>query len=580
MNFKLLLLVLVASALLSTTLAVRNFQRRRNTLHRSHHKRANSLGLFDLPVLKPIKDIVSDVVDYTKCVRFNEVENLITNVKTRTNIKWAAAHNKFDCMSRSELQSHLGAITPEVPTSDSASVKVLSEEVLAALPDNYIINQTYPNCLGDIRNQGACGNCYAITAVEVMADRLCMATKGQLNNVVLSIQQLTSCAQSNGCSGGTGTTPWNFIGTNGITTEDCLPYSNDALNNGQPGTCPATTTQCKNSQGTISSTSIYKVKPSSSQYMVVPYSKTRSTADSVALIKQEIFNNGPVEAWYQVYREFYNYRSGIYEYTNSTDFIGNHFSKIVGWGMQGTTGYWIIANSWGTGWGNKGYVWFKWGQLGIETYIYAGTPDVSSFTTAAPTTTQATTTTTAAAPTTTRAGTTTVAPTTTKAPVTTTVTPTTTKAPTTTTVAPVTTTSSPSSQISDAIKVIIAALNKNYNVAFVQNTNMMKNCQKQTDMFVSKAEPYGSGGWTTTNANWPVSRWDQILNGAPRPTKGGYEMYGYRFDSLPNDYGNAVAQSIISSTQNVAIASYLQIGIGISVDSSSGRVYYVVDFQG
>ena len=34
---------------------------------------------------------------------------------------------------------------------------------------------------------------------------------------------------------------------------------------------------------------------------------------------------------------------------------GGHAVKIVGWGKQGEDKYWIVANSWGTSWGEDGY---------------------------------------------------------------------------------------------------------------------------------------------------------------------------------------------------------------------------------
>ncbi len=29
---------------------------------------------------------------------------------------------------------------------------------------------------------------------------------------------------------------------------------------------------------------------------------------------------------------------------------------VVGWGVSGTTEYWTVRNSWGTSWGEKGYM--------------------------------------------------------------------------------------------------------------------------------------------------------------------------------------------------------------------------------
>jgi len=49
-----------------------------------------------------------------------------------------------------------------------------------------------------------------------------------------------------------------------------------------------------------------------------------------------------------------NYGGGIYQYTSGF-YEGGHAVKIIGWGIQGTLRYWVVANSWGTGWGMAGF---------------------------------------------------------------------------------------------------------------------------------------------------------------------------------------------------------------------------------
>jgi C1A family cysteine protease len=52
---------------------------------------------------------------------------------------------------------------------------------------------------------------------------------------------------------------------------------------------------------------------------------------------------------------FQSYRSGIF---NSTACGTNldHATNVVGWGSSSGTEYWIMRNSWGTSWGEKGYM--------------------------------------------------------------------------------------------------------------------------------------------------------------------------------------------------------------------------------
>jgi len=52
-----------------------------------------------------------------------------------------------------------------------------------------------------------------------------------------------------------------------------------------------------------------------------------------------------------------NYSSGILNTTKCPTSI-DHAVAMVGWGTDSATGqdYWIVRNSWGTGWGEAGYI--------------------------------------------------------------------------------------------------------------------------------------------------------------------------------------------------------------------------------
>lgn len=54
--------------------------------------------------------------------------------------------------------------------------------------------------------------------------------------------------------------------------------------------------------------------------------------------------------------------------------MGGHAVKIIGWGVENNTPYWLIANSWNEGWGENGLFKILRGSnhVGIEGGIYAG----------------------------------------------------------------------------------------------------------------------------------------------------------------------------------------------------------------
>jgi cathepsin B len=69
-----------------------------------------------------------------------------------------------------------------------------------------------------------------------------------------------------------------------------------------------------------------------------------------------LYNNGPVEAYFKVYEDFFSYKSGVY--TRQSGLKGGALGvKMLGWGFDEASGlnYWLCANSWGIGWGELGF---------------------------------------------------------------------------------------------------------------------------------------------------------------------------------------------------------------------------------
>ncbi|KAH3896885.1 hypothetical protein DPMN_021069 [Dreissena polymorpha] len=83
--------------------------------------------------------------------------------------------------------------------------------------------------------------------------------------------------------------------------------------------------------------------------------------------------NGPVEAAFTVYADFPTYKSGVYQH-KSGQMLGGHAIKILGWGTEDSTPYWLVANSWNEDWGDQGFFKILRGsdECGIESNIVAG----------------------------------------------------------------------------------------------------------------------------------------------------------------------------------------------------------------
>ena len=158
-----------------------------------------------------------------------------------------------------------------------------------------------------------------------------------------------------GCNGGWLDNAWDYLEKKGIVTDQCFPYTAGG------GRAPACNAACKTENKK------YKCKKGTVQRF-----------DGPDAIKNEVSTHGPIEVAFTVYNDFFNYKTGIYKHV-SGGMAGGHAVKLVGYGVQGTTKYWICANSWNTSWGEQGFFRIEEGQCGIENGAYACEPDLDDF---------------------------------------------------------------------------------------------------------------------------------------------------------------------------------------------------------
>ncbi len=231
--------------------------------------------------------------------------------------------------------------------------KVINREIILNIPDSFDSRDGWGKCIHPIRNQEHCGSCWAFAATEVLSDRFCI--NGE--DIILSPQDLLSCDFSDmGCGGGYLENSWDFMCNHGVCTENCWPYSS-----GQ-----GIVEQCRDTCISSGYKKEYKCNPSSIK-----------TFSSISRVQEDIMNNGPIEAGFEVYQDFMSYGSGVYSH-HSGSLLGGHAIKVIGWGIDPIGGsYWICANSWGPTWGNLGgFFWIKRGvdECSIESNMISGLP--------------------------------------------------------------------------------------------------------------------------------------------------------------------------------------------------------------
>jgi C1A family cysteine protease len=235
------------------------------------------------------------------------------------------------------LASIVNPTTPVVTPPPTLPVRV--PERVNNLPStfNWATSDNYLGApkLTPIRNQGNCGSCWAFSTVAAFEGSIYIK-----DNVArdLSEQFLVSCNQDGwGCDGGWWGHKYHYDTTipndpnPGAVYEITFPYVASDV----PCNAPYTRPYRLNNWFYVSSA------------WSIP---------SVDALKNAIYNYGPVSVAVCAGPVFQNYRSGIYS-TNESSYCNggiNHAVNLVGWNDAENT--WILRNSWGTGWGESGYM--------------------------------------------------------------------------------------------------------------------------------------------------------------------------------------------------------------------------------
>ncbi|KAF5296019.1 hypothetical protein FQR65_LT10322 [Abscondita terminalis] len=323
--------------------------------------------------------LISTVLATTKPELHHPLSNEFIESINSQQSNWRAGRNFASNVPMSYIKRLMGVL----PDNDLYKLPESDElELIEDIPDTFDSREQWPNCptIREIRDQGSCGSCWAFGAVEAMSDRLCIHSNGK-THFHFSADDLVSCCYvcGMGCNGGYPGMAWNYWVRQGIVSggqynsnQGCRPYEIAPCEHHVNGTRPP----CDDSGSTP------KCVQSCEKSYSVPYKtdkhygkKSYSVSSNVRAIQSEIMKNGPVEGAFTVYEDFVQYKSGVYKHV-AGGVLGGHAIRILGWGVENSMPYWLVANSWNSDWGDKGYFKILRGKdhCGIESGISAGLP--------------------------------------------------------------------------------------------------------------------------------------------------------------------------------------------------------------
>lgn len=266
--------------------------------------------------------------------KFEIFKQNLNKIENKTNF------SPFMDQTEEEFRFGLNLDVASIASARSKMTRYIPTLTFGEIPEAFDWREN--GAVSDVKNQGQCGSCWAFSAIGNIEG---LYAKKNKEIVTFSEQELVDCDRvDDGCSGGLMDNAFQELQRlGGVMTDKDYKYS------GRGGNCKF---DAKDVKAKISG-----------------FNDIASNEDEIASVLVE---NGPLSVAVNA-NPFQFYTGGILKPTKSSCNPAklNHGVTLVGYGVEEGVKYWIVKNSWGTGWGEKGYIRLErgTGACGINTNV-------------------------------------------------------------------------------------------------------------------------------------------------------------------------------------------------------------------
>jgi cathepsin L len=219
---------------------------------------------------------------------------------------------------------------------------VIPELLLACSPKARSFDWRRLNKVTPVKAQ-ICGTCWDFTSMGAYEGSYAIRNNQLVDT---SEEYILECAHAGSCAGGWWMPVFDFMISNGTSTEAAVPFT------GAEGTCPTGV-------------------PFPYRATAWGFVKPDGGIPTVAAMKQALCDHGPLAVAVEATSAFAGYTGSVFNEHDTTHGI-NHGVTLIGW--DDTKNAWVIKNSWGPGWGSnagfgppdqKGYMYIAYDSNNI-----------------------------------------------------------------------------------------------------------------------------------------------------------------------------------------------------------------------